>query len=96
MQLLEWTASGQAGFGCPVDSAYHAGYLPSAGPGSEALCKLAAACPPCRPHSLPGIWVSVSVSSVLTTSVGDRAEDRLLRRDVWETVLWEDLFSAQC
>lgn len=48
MQLPEWTASGQAGFGCPVDSAFRAGYLPSAGPGSEALCKLAAACPPCR------------------------------------------------
>lgn len=73
-----------------------AGYLPSTGPGSEALCKLAAACPPCRPHSLPGIWVSVPVSSILKTSVGDLAEDRPLRHDVWETVLWEDLFSAQC
>lgn len=28
--------------------------------------------------------------------MGDLAEDRPLRHDIWETVLWEDLFSAQC
>lgn len=42
---------------------------------------------PCQAPRYQCLWV---------TSVGDLAEDRPLCHDVWETVLWEDLFSAQC